>query len=112
MHSLLKNVAGNQAPGAVFSVSSRQPLKKARLIFECILERARIIGKEKMVGVSKSKATKSRLAAPKSKAKGRVKIELHGKASIDRKVGTSGKTGRIYVPPEWIGHQVFVIRLD
>ncbi|MBW1721665.1 MAG: DUF2080 family transposase-associated protein [Deltaproteobacteria bacterium] len=55
--------------------------------------------------------TPSRSSKPR-RGKGRVKIELFGKAAIDKKVGTSGKTGRIYVPPEWVGHQVLVIRLD
>lgn len=64
------------------------------------------------MGVPKRKEMKYRVSAPKRNGENRVKIEIHGKDSVDRKVGTSGKTGRIYLPPEWIGHQVFVIRLD
>jgi len=45
-------------------------------------------------------------------SKGSIKIEVYGKAMIERKVGSSGKTGRIYVPPGWVGHEVRVIRVD
>lgn len=41
-----------------------------------------------------------------------VKIELYGKDMIEKTVGTSGKTGRIYLPPEWVGHQVLIVRVD
>ncbi|MBN2126118.1 MAG: DUF2080 family transposase-associated protein [Deltaproteobacteria bacterium] len=43
---------------------------------------------------------------------GRVRFELYGEAMIEKTVGLSGKTGRIYVPPEWVGHQVKIIKID
>lgn len=31
---------------------------------------------------------------------------------VEKRVSTGGNSGRVYVPPEWVGHRVAVIRLD
>ncbi len=42
---------------------------------------------------------------------GKVKFEVYGEEMIEKKVKSSGNSGRIYLPPEWIGIRVKVIRL-
>ena len=42
---------------------------------------------------------------------GKAKFEVLGEEMIEKKVNSSGNSGRIYLPPEWIGTKVKVIRL-
>ncbi len=42
----------------------------------------------------------------------KVKFEIYCKEIIEKKVKQSGRSGRIYLPPEWVGKSVKVIRLD
>lgn len=44
--------------------------------------------------------------------KQKVKFEFHGKAIIEKKVKKSGNTGRVYLPPDWVGKNVKVIRIN
>ena len=44
--------------------------------------------------------------------KGKVKFEVYGEEMIEKKVKMSGNSGRVYLPPNWIGHQVKIIRID
>ncbi len=39
------------------------------------------------------------------------KFEVLGEEMIEKKVNSSGNSGRIYLPPEWIGSKVKVIKL-
>jgi putative transposon-encoded protein len=41
-----------------------------------------------------------------------VKFEVHGEELIEKKVKASGNSGRVYLPPGWIGHSVKIIRID
>ncbi len=41
-----------------------------------------------------------------------VKFEIHGEEMIEKIVKTSGNSGRVYLPPDWIGHSVKIIRID
>ncbi len=43
---------------------------------------------------------------------GSVKFEVYGNAMIEKKVRVSGNSGRIYLPPDWVGHNVKIIRTD
>jgi putative transposon-encoded protein len=45
-------------------------------------------------------------------AKGKVKFEAFGEEMLEKKVSLSGNSGRIYLPPDWVGHQVKIIRID
>ena len=57
------------------------------------------------------KETKDENAAadmPKSK----VKFEVYGEEMIEKMVKLSGNSGRVYLPPDWVGHQVKIIRID
>ncbi len=53
-------------------------------------------GKEPAVDVSRSK----------------VKFEIYGEEMIEKKVKSSGNSGRVYLPPDWVGHHVKIIRID
>ena len=43
---------------------------------------------------------------------GSVKFEVYGEEMIEKKVRMSGNSGRIYLPPDWVGHHVKIIRID
>ncbi len=51
-------------------------------------------------------ATDPRLALPRSK------FEVWGEEMIEKEVRQSGNSGRVYLPPEWIGRRVKIIRID
>jgi putative transposon-encoded protein len=51
-------------------------------------------------------------SAPLEVAKGRVKFEVYGEEMLEKKVSLSGNSGRIYLPPDWVGHHVKIIRID
>ena len=40
----------------------------------------------------------------------KVKFEIYGEQMIEKTVNSSGNSGRVYLPPEWIGTKVKVIR--
>jgi len=46
------------------------------------------------------------------RAQSRVKFEVYGEEMIEKKVKSSGNSGRVYLPPNWVGHQVKIIRID
>lgn len=44
--------------------------------------------------------------------KNKVKFEIYGEEMIEKTVKLSGNSGRVYLPPNWIGHNVKIIRID
>ncbi len=42
----------------------------------------------------------------------RVKFVIFGEEMIEKEVKLSGNSGRVYLPPTWVGHQVKIIRID
>ncbi|HXX35543.1 MAG TPA: DUF2080 family transposase-associated protein [Thermodesulfobacteriota bacterium] len=40
------------------------------------------------------------------------KFELYGEEMIEKIVKLSGNSGRVYLPPEWVGKHVKIIRID
>ena len=44
--------------------------------------------------------------------KRRVKFEVFGEELVEKIVKVSGKNGRIYLPINWIGRQVKIVRVD
>jgi putative transposon-encoded protein len=40
----------------------------------------------------------------------KVKFEIYGDEMIEKTVNSSGNSGRIYLPPEWIGTKVKVVK--
>ena len=42
----------------------------------------------------------------------KVKFEIYGEEMIEKEVKLSGNSGRVYLPPNWVGHQVKIIKVD
>ncbi len=42
----------------------------------------------------------------------KVKFEIFGEEMIQKTVKLSGNSGRVYLPPTWVGHNVKIIRID
>ena len=42
----------------------------------------------------------------------KTKFEVFGEEMIDKEVKPSGNSGRIYLPPDWVGKHVKIIRVD
>ena len=42
----------------------------------------------------------------------KVKFEIYGEEMIEKKVKSSGNSGRVYLPPNWVGHHVKIVRVD
>lgn len=40
------------------------------------------------------------------------KFEVYGIEMIEKEVKKAGNSGRIYLPPDWIGKSVKIIRVD
>lgn len=41
-----------------------------------------------------------------------MRVEVEGYEAIDKTVKPGGNSGRVYVPPDWNGCRVKIIRLD
>ena len=41
-----------------------------------------------------------------------VRFEVYGQEMIAKQVRTSGNSGRVYLPTNWVGRQVKIIRID
>ena len=42
----------------------------------------------------------------------KVKFEVFGEEMLEKSVKSSGNSGRVYLPPDWVGHRVKIIRID
>ena len=40
------------------------------------------------------------------------KFEVYGEEMIEKVVKLSGNSGRVYLPPEWVGKHVKIIRIE
>jgi len=47
-----------------------------------------------------------------SRARRDTKFEVFGQEMLEKTVAKSGSSGRVYLPPDWIGRRVKVIRVD
>ena len=45
-------------------------------------------------------------------AQHKVKFEVYGEEMLEKVVKYSGKSGRVYLPPEWVGKRIKIIRSD
>jgi putative transposon-encoded protein len=44
--------------------------------------------------------------------RGKVKFEVYGEEMIEKEVKLSGNSGRVYLPPDWVGRKVKIVRVD
>ena len=42
----------------------------------------------------------------------KAKFRVFGEEMIEKEVKPSGNTGRVYLPPDWVGKHVKIIRVD
>ncbi|MFC1798780.1 DUF2080 family transposase-associated protein [Thermodesulfobacteriota bacterium] len=42
----------------------------------------------------------------------KVKFEIYGEEMLEKEVKLSGNSGRVYLPPNWVGHLVKIVRID
>lgn len=54
----------------------------------------------------------SEAGRPPTASSSRVKFEIYGEEMIEKRVKASGNSGRVYLPPDWVGHKVKIIRID
>ena len=40
-----------------------------------------------------------------------AKFEIFGEEMIEKRVRQSGRSGRVYLPPEWVGKNIKIIRI-
>ena len=66
----------------------------------------------KVSGKRKKRRGKKSIEGSLELARGSVKFEVFGNAMIEKRVRVSGNSGRIYLPPDWVGHNVKIIRID
>ncbi len=56
-------------------------------------------------------AEESQYGFGQNEAHSKVKFEVYGEEMIEKEVKSSGNSGRLYLPPDWIGKCVKIIRL-
>jgi len=42
----------------------------------------------------------------------KVKFEIYGEEMLEKEVKMSGNSGRVYLPPDWVGRHVKIVRTD
>jgi putative transposon-encoded protein len=68
---------------------------------------------EKMPAKEKGTAPKAVGGEPQDPGNSaKTEFRILGEEMIEKKVKTSGKTGRVYLPGNWVGRLVKIIRLD
>jgi len=55
---------------------------------------------------------KKKKAASLEEGPRRVKFEVYGEEMLEKEVKMSGNSGRVYLPPDWVGRHVKIIRTD
>jgi putative transposon-encoded protein len=51
-------------------------------------------------------------AVSSEEASKKVKFEIYGEEMLEKEVKLSGNSGRVYLPPNWVGRHVKIIRTD
>jgi putative transposon-encoded protein len=52
------------------------------------------------------------LADSPNSVRSKSKFEVYGEEMIEKEVKPSGNSGRVYLPPDWVGKHVKIIRID
>ena len=74
--------------------------------------------KGKLLQIEKKRRRKRRISVPSltigtTRNSGvKAKFEVFGQEMIEKEVKQSGNSGRVYLPPDWIGKHVKIIRMD
>ena len=62
--------------------------------------------------MAEEKKTKSKKNNAAGRERGKVKFEVYGEEMLEKLVKLSGNSGRVYLPPDWVGCRVKIIRVD
>lgn len=65
-----------------------------------------------MPTVKKLKKSKNKKSLTSEREQGKVKFEVYGEEMVEKVVKLSGNSGRVYLPPDWVGHYVKIVRVD
>jgi len=66
-----------------------------------------------MTGQKKEKKSPATVSMEEEPFKSpKAKFEVFGEEMIEKEVKQSGNSGRVYLPPEWVGKHVKIIRID
>ncbi len=67
-----------------------------------------------MQGISRKEMLMTEIIPPmrESLHPNKSKFEVYGEEMIEKEVKQSGNSGRVYLPPEWVGKHVKIIRID
>jgi putative transposon-encoded protein len=65
-----------------------------------------------LTDMSNDKKSKDSVQTAPSEGKGKVKFEVYGEEMVEKTVKLSGNSGRVYLPPDWVGSLVKIIRID
>lgn len=57
-------------------------------------------------------AEQDRNSLSETSPSGKVKFEIYGEELLEKEVGQSGNSGRVYLPQDWVGKRVKIIRMD
>ena len=67
---------------------------------------------EKSNKMPDEKKSKNEENAAPAKGRGKVKLEIYGEEMVEKIVKLSGNSGRVYLPPDWVGCRVKIVRVD
>jgi putative transposon-encoded protein len=67
---------------------------------------------EKFNKMPDEKKSKIEASAAPAKGRGKVKLEIYGEEMVEKVVKLSGNSGRVYLPPDWVGCRVKIVRVD
>lgn len=62
--------------------------------------------------MANEKKSKNTLDMTDEGDRGKVKFEVYGEEMVEKAVKLSGNSGRVYLPPDWVGCRVKIIRID
>jgi putative transposon-encoded protein len=84
---------------------------------QLFIEAVRRIGREHGVSMLSKipdvdKAVNESETSPETGNHHKVKLEVYGEEMVEKVVRLSGNSGRVYLPPDWVGCRVKIIRLD
>jgi putative transposon-encoded protein len=65
-----------------------------------------------MDSMARKRNIQTELPPSSAEPRNKSKFEVYGEEMIEKEVKRSGNSGRVYLPPEWVGKHVKIIRID
>jgi putative transposon-encoded protein len=62
--------------------------------------------------MTSEKKSRNQNNLPQESSKGKVKFEVYGEEMVEKVVKLSGNSGRVYLPPDWVGCRVKIVRVE